>query len=74
MSTPDDQSIQRLPHGSLTMKSSALSHTMGGCPAMERGSDCPSDSKMGSDSGTGSLVLMRRYFVSTAGTSTGVKS
>ena len=55
ISTPDDQSIQRLPQRSLTVKSSALCQTIGRLAHIERGSDCCSSSKIGSDSGTGSL-------------------
>ena len=74
ISTPDDQSIQRLPQWSATVKPSALCQTIGGWPNIERGSAARSSSKIGSDSGTGSLVRIVRYWVSTCGTSTGVKS
>jgi hypothetical protein len=53
------------------VKFSALSHTTGGIPSMERGSDSFKAWKMGNDSGTGILVLMVRYLVDTCFTSTG---
>ena len=73
-STQLDQSIQRFPHLSATVKSSALCQMTGGWPIMDRGSLAASASKMGRDSGTGIFVLMVRYFVSTRGTSTGTRS
>ncbi len=69
-----DQSIQRLPHLSETVKSSALCQTTGGCPDIDRGSLAARASKRGTDSGTGILVRMVLYFVSMRGTSTGVRS
>jgi len=59
------------PHLSNTWNPSALSHTIGGCPIIDRGSDSDRDSKTGIDSGTGILVLIVLYFVFTSGTLTG---
>src|SRR6476659_8506280 len=74
MSTPDDQSIQRLPHLSDTVKLSALCQTTGGCPAIDRGSDRLSSSKIGREAGTGSGVRIVRKRVLILGTATGVRS
>src|SRR5687767_4487260 len=45
---------------------------MGGCPRMEIGSKVRSRSRVGTESGCGSGVTIRRYFVSTFGTFDGV--
>src|SRR6185295_19213701 len=74
MRTPDDQSIQRLPHWSSTVKFSALCQRIGGWPDIERGSLRRSSSNTGSDSGTGRAVRMVRYLVWTGRTLTGFKS
>ena len=74
MRTPDDQSIQRLPHLSDTVKLSALCQTIGGCPAIERGSERCSSLKIGNDAGTGMAVRMVRNLVLTLGTLTGIRS
>src|SRR6185295_11959039 len=70
-STPLLQSSQRLPYLSYTKMSSALSHTSGGWPRMEIGSNLRSFSSVGTESGCGSCVTTRRYFVSTRGTGRG---
>src|ERR1700761_7566633 len=71
-STPDDQSSQRFPYLSSTKISSARSHTTGGMPRIEIGSKARSFSSVGSESGCGSALTMRRYLVSTRGTSRGM--
>ena len=57
-----------------TVKPSALCHTMGGCPAIDRGSERFSSLKIGRDSGTGMRVRIVRNRVLTFGTLTGVRS
>src|SRR4051812_15103074 len=74
MSTPDDQSIQRLPHLSDTVKPSALCQTTGGWPAIDRGSERRNSSKIGRDAGTGNGVRIVLNRVRTVGTATGVRS
>src|SRR5580704_17320066 len=73
MRTPEDQSIQRLPHLSETVKPSALCQTIGGCPDIERGSERRSSLKIGREAGTGIAVRMVRNLVLIFGTLTGVK-
>src|SRR5579884_802801 len=72
MSTPEDQSIQRLPYASKTWKPSAWSQTTGGCPAIASGSQRRSFSRIGTDSGTGRSETILRSLVSTRGTRAGV--
>ena len=72
MRTPLDQSIQRLPQWSWTVKFSPFFQTMGGSPLMDCGSYLRISSRIGSDSGTGSWVLIVRYFVLTGETVFGV--
>src|ERR1035441_7162335 len=71
-STPLLKSSQRLPYLSNTNTSSARSHTNGGWPRMDCGSNWRSFSSVGSESGCGSLEMIRRYLVSTRGTARGV--
>src|SRR6266567_4701969 len=71
-STPELQSSHRLPYLSYTETSSARSHTSGGCPRMDCGSNLRSFSSVATESGCGTCVTMRRYFVSTRGTLRGV--
>src|ERR1041384_5646996 len=71
-STPLDQSSQRLPYLSKTKMSSARSHTIGGWPRMDCGSNGRSVSRIASESGCGNGVTTRRSLVSTRGTSRGV--
>src|SRR5262249_7917927 len=61
-------------HLSEMRKSSALCQTIGGWPAIDRGSERFNSSNTGSDCGTGIRVRMRRNFVETFGTATGVRS
>src|SRR5580704_12471741 len=73
-STPELQSIHRLPYLSYTKMSSARSHTSGGWPRIETGSHRRNVSNTSTESGCGSGVAMRRYLVSTSGTFLGVMS
>src|ERR1043166_7993039 len=53
--------------------SSARSHTKGGWPRIDCGSNCRSFSNVDNESGCGNGVTMRRCLVSTRGTFRGVK-
>ena len=53
-------------------RAASMSHTMGGIPRMDVGSSLRSFSKVGTESGCGTGVTMRRCLVSTCGTVRGV--
>src|SRR6059058_2542636 len=69
--TPELQSSQRLPYLSYTEILSAWSQTNGGWPRMDCGSNLRSFSRVATESGCGSGVAIKRYLVSTRGTSRG---
>src|SRR5689334_5246664 len=60
-----------LPQASYTWMPWARSHTTGGCPPIDRGSNVLSFSRIGTACGGGIGVAMRRYLVLTLGTSCG---